>query len=211
MKGIIQKTEAIKRFLIHPSYIRISIFNILACVGCVVSLAVFFVSLCNGADFLNLVTLFSAGSFSAVLLAFAKKTGHYRASYLITVILIFMILFPVMFFTAGGLFSGMPVYFALAVSFTVFMLENKLGLITSTLEIAEYVICGLVSIRYPQTVIPFGSAEAAAFDIISGVVVCSTALGITLCLQTRLYRSQQKKTEDALSEVSRQSQAKDVF
>lgn len=211
MKGIIQKAEAIKRFLIHPSYIRISIFNILACVGCVVSLAVFFVSLCNGADFLNLVTLFSAGFFSAVLLAFAKKTGHYRASYLITVILIFMILFPVMFFTAGGLFSGMPVYFALAVSFTVFMLENKLGLITSTLEIAEYVICGLVSIRYPQTVIPFGSEEAAAFDIISGVVVCSTALGITLYLQTRLYRSQQKKTEDALSEVSRQSQAKDVF
>ncbi len=203
--------KGLRNFLITPGNIRRSIFNIMACVGCIVSFAALGVSYFNGADLLNLTALLSCGIFSAGLLSFAKRTGHYRTSYLITIVFIFMVMFPVMFFTAGGLFSGMPVYFALAVSFTVFMLENKLGLIISALETVEYVICGIFSVRYPEAVIPFGSDEAAAFDIISGVVVCSTALGITLFLQTGLYRSQQKKTEEALAEVSRQSQAKDVF
>ncbi len=211
MKGVINKTEAIRKFLIHPSNIRVSVFNILACVGCLVSLAAFGISFCNGSDLLNLTALLSCAVFSAALLAFAKKTGHYRTSYLITVILIFMVLFPVMFFTAGGLFSGMPVYFTLAVAFTVFMLENKLGLLISAAEIIEYVICGLAAICFPKAVIDFESEKAAALDVISGVAVCSTALGITLYLQAMLYRSQQKKTEDALDEVSRQSKAKDVF
>lgn len=203
--------KRIKEFLIHPANIRISIFNIMACVGCVVSLAAFVISFFNGSDLLNLSALLSCAVFSAVLLALAKKTGHYRTSYLITIVGIFMVMFPVMFFTAGGLFSGMPVYFVLAVSFTVFMLENKLGLLISAAEIVEYGICCLVALYFPKTVIDFDSDRAAAFDTISGVVVCSMALAVTLYLQTSLYHSQQKKKEEALSEVSRQSQAKDVF
>ena len=180
MNGVIKKSEAIRDFLIHPSNIRISIFNILACVGCIVSLAAFGISFCNESDLLNLSALLSSAVFSAALLAFAKKTGHYRTSYLITVILIFMILFPVMFFTAGGLFSGMPVYFTLAVSFTVFMLENKLGLLISAAEIIEYIICGFAAMYYPHSVIDFESEAAAALDVISGVTVCSMALAVTL-------------------------------
>ena len=201
----------IRDFLIHPDNIRISIFNIMACVGCVVSLAAFVISFFNGSNLLNLSALLGCAVLSAALLAFAKQTGHYRTSYLITIVFIFMVMFPVMFFTAGGLFSGMPVYFALAVSFTVFMLENKLGLVISLAEIIEYVICSLVAMYFPHTVIPCDSDQAAGLDIISGVVVCSTALAVTLYLQTALYHSQQKKTEEARSEVSRQSQAKDLF
>ncbi len=201
----------IMHFLIHPTNIRVSIFNIMACVGCTVSLAAFVISYFNGSDILNLSALLSCAVLSAGLLAFAKKTGHYRSSYLITILFIFILMFPVMFFTAGGLLSGMPVYFALAVSFTVFMLENKLGLIISLAEIIEYVICSLVAMYFPDTVIPFESEQAAGLDIISSVVVCSMALAVTLYLQMTLYQSQQKKTEEALEEVSRQSKAKDLF
>ena len=203
--------RSIKEFLIHPDNIRISIFNIMAFVGCMVSLAAFGISHFNGSDLLNLSALLSCAVISSSLLAFAKKTGHYRTSYLITIVIIFMVLFPLMFFTAGGLFSGMPVYFALAVSFTVFMLENRLGLIISLAEIVEYVLCSVAAMYFPDAVIPFDSEKAAGLDVISGVVVCSMALAVTLYFQTALYHSQQKKTEDALDEVSRQSKAKDVF
>ena len=177
-----QAVKKIRIFLIHPDNIRISIFNIMAFVGCIVSLAAFLVSFFNGSDLLNLCALLSCALVSAGLLAFAKRTGHYRTSYLITIALIFMVMFPVMFFTAGGLFSGMPVYFALAVSFTVFMLENRLGLLISAAEIVEYVVCCLVAMYFPRSVIAFESDRAAALDIVSGVVVCSMALAITLYL-----------------------------
>ena len=89
-------------------------------------------------------------------------------------------------------------------------LENKLGLLVSAAEIIEYGICCLLALSFPKTVIDFDSDRAEAFDTISGVVVCSMALAVTLYLQTSLYHSQQKKTEEALSEVRRQSQTKDV-
>ena len=49
--------------------------------------------------------------------------------------LIFLIVFPVMFFTSGGYHGGMPAFFVFAIIFTVLMLEKIRALIVSLLEI----------------------------------------------------------------------------
>lgn len=203
--------RSIREFLIHPADIRISIFNIMAVVGCTVSLFAFTVSVFNGAGFWNLAALLSCAVFAAAMLLYAKKTAHYRLCYLITIFLVFIVMFPVIFFTAGGIYSGMPIYFVFGVSYTVFLMENKTGLLLSAAEILEYVMCCTVAILFPQTVIPFESEQAVAMDIISCIIVCSVAMAVTVYFQTALYHAQQKKTEEALDEVKQQSQAKDVF
>lgn len=203
--------SAVRNYLFHPTDIRISIFNIMATVGGSVSLLAFIVSVFNGVTVWNLAALLCCILISVSLLVYSQKTGHYRICYLLTIITVFVIMFPVIFFTAGGLNSGMPIYFVFAVSYTVFMLENKSGLMIAAAQIVEYVVCCFVAMRFPQTVIPFASKQAEAMDIISCIIVCSVAMSATVYWQTRLYHKQQKKTEDALDEVKRQSQAKDVF
>lgn len=49
--------------------------------------------------------------------------------------LIFLIVFPVMFFTSGGYHGGMPAFFVFAIIFTVLMLKKIRALIVSLLEI----------------------------------------------------------------------------
>ena len=49
--------------------------------------------------------------------------------------LIFLIVFPVMFFNSGGYHGGMPAFFVFAIIFTVLMLEKIRALIVSLLEI----------------------------------------------------------------------------
>jgi len=208
MKHII---DALRRGLLCPEDIRVSNFNIMAVVGGLVSFFTLIISIFNGADLLNLLALFCWTMIAVGMFVYSKRTGHYRLCYVVTIILVFYIFFPVEFFSAGGMNSGMPVYFVFAVTYTVFFMEDKSGLILAACELIVYITCCLTALYYPDTVTPFNNEEAVATDIIISAVIGSVAMGVTVYIQTAIYRSEQRKTKEALEEVSRQSRAKDIF
>ena len=126
---------------------RVKIFNLLAITGFIVSLVIFAVSLLIGASAINSAMLLSSALLSAGLLVYSAKTGNYRPCYIITITFVFMLLFPIMFFSAGGYNSGMPCFFVFAVVFTLFMLEGKAGIIFAAAEIIIYVLCCAAAYR----------------------------------------------------------------
>jgi CheY-like chemotaxis protein len=63
---------------------------------------------------------------AVVLLVYSKRGGRYRLCYGITIAAVFISLFPIMFFSAGGYYSGMPGFFVFAVVFTMFMERTEL-------------------------------------------------------------------------------------
>ena len=183
---------------------RIRIFNLLAATGFIVSLVIFAVSLINGASALNCAMLISAALLSAVMLVYSTKTGNYRPCYIITVIFVFMLLFPMMFFTAGGYNSGMPCFFVFAVVFTLFMLEGKAGIICAAAEIVIYVSCCAAAYRFPQLVTPFPDEKGVVSDVITGICVASSALGAAMFFQIKMYN-------EAVEEARRSNKAKGIF
>ena len=183
---------------------RIRIFNLLAATGFIVSLVIFAVSLINGASALNCAMLLSAALLSAAMLVYSTKTGNYRPCYIITVIFVFMLLFPMMFFTAGGYNSGMPCFFVFAVVFTLFMLEGKAGIICAAAEIVIYVSCCAAAYRFPQLVTPFPDEKGVVSDVVTGICVASSALGATMFFQIKMYN-------EAVEEARRSNKAKGIF
>ena len=183
---------------------RVRIFNLLAATGFIVSLLILAVSLINGASALNCAVLLSSAFLSAVLLVYAAKTGNYRPCYIITVTFVFMLLFPIMFFTAGGYNSGMPCFLVFAVVFTLFMLEGKAGIICSAAEIVIYVLCCAAAYRFPQLVTPFPDEKGVVGDVVTGICVASSALGATMFFQIKMYN-------EAIEEARRSSKAKGIF
>lgn len=169
---------------------RVRIFNLLAITGLIVSLLIFIVSLINGASAINSAVLLSSALLSAVLLVYSSKTGNYRLCYIITITFVFMLLFPAMFFTAGGYKSGMPCFFVFAVVFTLFMLEGKAGIIYSAAEIIIYVLCCAAAYRFPQLVTPFSNEKGIVSDVVTGICIASTALGATMFFQIKMYNGQ---------------------
>lgn len=180
------------------------IFNLLAITGFIVSLLIFAVSLLIGASAINSAMLLSAAVLSAVLLVYSVKTGNYRPCYIITITFVFMLLFPIMFFTAGGYNSGMPCFFVFAVVFTLFMLEGKAGIIFAAAEIIIYVLCCAAAYRFPQLVTPFPDETGVVGDVVTGICVASAALGATMFFLIKMYNG-------AMEEARRSSKAKGIF
>ena len=180
------------------------IFNLLAITGFIVSLLIFAASLINGASALNSAMLLSSALLSAGLLVYSAKTGNYRPCYIITITFVFMLLFPIMFFTAGGYNSGMPCFFVFAVVFTLFMLEGKAGIIFAAAEIVIYVLCCAAAYRFPQLVTPFPDETGVVGDVVTGICVASIALGAAMFFQIKMYNV-------AMEEARRSSKAKGIF
>ncbi len=183
---------------------RIRIFNLLAITGFTVSIMIFIISLINGASALNSVVLMTSALLSAALLVYSGETGNYKPCYIITVTFVFMLLFPIMFFTAGGYNSGMPCFFVFATVFTLFMLEGKAGVICAAAEIIIYALCCVAAYRYPQLVSAFPDKRGIVTDVVVGICISSAALGAAMFFQIRMYNK-------AMAEVQRSSKAKGIF
>lgn len=190
---------------------RVRLFNILAIVGVLISVMNGIFSYVNSG---NPVLLFTNGvtavlSFS--LLYYAYKSRNYQFCYFITIIAIFMILFPILFFKGGGYKSGMPCFYVFGILFTVFMLERLQMICCVLIELIIYIATIGIAYAYPQTVIWFLSEKEIVIDTIVGVAVSSLAIGTVTYLHFRLYNRQQIYLTEAREEAMKANQAKSVF
>ncbi len=83
----------------------------LAMGGTAISLAMALVGIWTRVGLGNIVVNFVSAALSYALLCYSQRTSRYQLCYLITITAIFLVLFPIMFFTAGGYRSGMPSFF----------------------------------------------------------------------------------------------------
>jgi DNA-binding CsgD family transcriptional regulator len=91
----------------------------------------------------------------------------------------------------------------MAVIFTVIMLEGKRLFVMVALELLVYVGVCVIAYNYPQTVHDFAGEREILADVLTGVILVSVLLGITLLKHFTLYREQQRKLEAAREEALR--------
>ena len=104
---------------------RVRLFNVLALVGGMISLINGISSYANNQDSVILGLNFGIAVLSFVLLFYAYKSGRYQFCYVVTIITIFLVMFPCLFFKSGGYKGGMVSFYIFGILFTVFMLEGK--------------------------------------------------------------------------------------
>ena len=128
-----------------------------------------------------------------------------------TVICIFMILFPAAFFVSDGYRGGMPVFFVFAVTISVFMLRGRLACIVTGLELALYVGISVFAYLYPTYIRHFDSEIGRLQDVVLSFVTVSIALGIIMHYHIRLNYEQQRELERAREEALALSKVKTTF
>lgn len=85
---------------------RVRLFNVLALVGGMISLINGISSYANNQDSVILGLNFGIAVLSFVLLFYAYKSGRYQFCYVVTIITIFLVMFPYLFFKSGGYKGG---------------------------------------------------------------------------------------------------------
>jgi signal transduction histidine kinase len=193
--------------------LRVRLFHVLAIGGTITSLLMGLFGFVGSSGFVNITFNLAAAALSYSMLIYTRRTGRYQACYLITIIVIFMGLFPVLFFwgRGGGYHSGMPAFFVFAVAFTVFMLEGKRAVIFSLAELVLYTAICLIAYNYPQTVNAFAAEREVLIAIIIGFTTVSVVLGLCMLLHFRLYNEQQKKLDEQNAVLAQTSRAKTEF
>jgi len=185
-----------KYFKENPDF-RVQIFNTLGFLGFALGLVFGVFTLFTHPAPENVISNFSASVIAAAVILFANKTGRFKLCFLITVIVVFFAIFPILFFMGGGIASGMPCFFVFAVVFTVIMLEGKRRTAFTILEIALYAGCFLAAFFYPETVIPFPTGADMLRDIIVACLASSAVLAIAIYQHIVVYDRKQKELEQA--------------
>jgi signal transduction histidine kinase len=187
---------------------RARLFHILAVAGILISLFVGVVGIFIGAGLANFLLSLLVMLLAAVFLYYSLVSGKYERCYMIAIICIFFVLFPALFFSAGGYHSGMPSFFIFAVLFTIFMLDGKKVVVMTVLELAFYTALCIFAYYNPDKINFFNTEVYLLSDILLGFLAVSAALGVTMSLHFRLYKQRQAELEAARKQVEKYAEMK---
>jgi signal transduction histidine kinase len=174
--------------------LRVQSFHLLGFAGMAAGVGVGLISLALHAT-LNAVICAAVFLFASFLMwrTGTKKMTYHTGSWLVIVV-VFMISFPILFFTAGGYRSGTPCFFVFAIIYTAIMLEGKGERIAAlTALFVLYTACCLVAYHRPETVMPFPTEYDYVRDVITGVVLSGALLTGVVLLHIGIYNDRQKR------------------
>ena len=190
---------------------RVRLFNVLALVGGMISLINGISSYANNQDSVILGLNFGIAVLSFVLLFYAYKSGRYQFCYVVTIITIFLVMFPYLFFKSGGYKGGMVSFYIFGILFTVFMLEGKAMFFTAFTEMVVYIAKIIIAYQNPQMVVWFSSEKEVVMDLLIGFCASSISVAAVMYLHFRMYNKQQEILEEARIEAQSANKAKSAF
>ncbi|MBU5281456.1 response regulator [Anaerostipes hadrus] len=190
---------------------RVRLFNVLALVGGMISLINGISSYANNQDSVILGLNLGIAVLSFVLLFYAYKSGRYQFCYVVTIIMIFLMMFPYLFFKSGGYKGGMVSFYIFGILFTVFMLEGKVMFFTAFTEMVVYIATIMITYQNPQMVVWFSSEKEVVMDLLIGFCASSISVAAVMYLHFRMYNKQQEILEEARIEAQSANKAKSAF
>ena len=160
----------------------------------------------QGSSVIAVVAIILMPVSTIILQVWVKKTQRYFMCGVIFAIVLCYILFPIIFFSGGGVYSGMIAYLVLgAVILYLLLCENvKVLSVMAIIFVLIIVGCMLVSYYFPSLVTPIKTDEMMYLDNIVAVVVSTFLILLILISQNRMYKAEQKRADEAM-------QAKDAF
>ncbi len=194
MKGIVGK---IKNKYFDLSNFKLALFNIVVLAGYIGGSIALVVCVINGLHIAQLVAIAAA----VIVIAFCFYIGNYcnmlNLGGAIIVMVVSLVLFPIMFFTGGGLYGGMSSWFIIGIVFTVLLVSGKLEFITMTLQVIIIIGCYVVAYLYPELVIPLESELAVYIDVLQSLIVVGVAIALIYLFQLNIYNKLLVKADAA--------------
>lgn len=131
-------------------------------------------------------------------------------SAVLTVILA-IVLFVPMFFFSGGLRSGMPIWFLMALILPWILVRGKASLVLFIIIFIIETASIILSVYFPYLVHDIGDELKIALDIIQSLFFIGSILSTIYVFQKYNYENKNVKLSDAYKEVKNATDAKSIF
>ncbi|MDR0347052.1 MAG: response regulator [Coriobacteriales bacterium] len=145
------------------------------------------------------------------LLILCNWKRAYKVGALITIITTCFIAFPFIFFSGGGMHSGMVAYFILGVVMIAVLLEGKSYFMMLALYLVSCLVCYTLDYFFPSMVTPIANEFLVYADICTSFVGASVLISLVLKFQDRETTRARRDAEIELMRAEEASRAKGNF
>lgn len=163
----------------------------------------------------SVISLFAMAFISPLLAlwgAYIKERQEIFLQGSIAVLNLFV--FPFLYFTSGGIDSGVPPYFVLGLALTLFLTRTNFGYVMAAVEALVYILIIYFSHKYPDWILSWpaievpGSAAARQFTfttILMNTFAAASLLGFLTKTLFNMYKAENKLVVDSIAEIKRLS------
>ena len=190
------KKMILERYFDQNLDLPVQFYNLMAFLGIISGLAVSVLAIFLKSGIVIFAFDFAIAAISYVMLRVAEKSRRYLLCTWVLVVLVFMIAFPVLFFTCGGHKSGTSAFFILAMFFAALMLEKKQRIVALCLEFAIYSVCCLLTYYRPEMLTVLPSDFVYAVHSILNFASCGTVLLFGVLLRNRMIDTRQLRIKE---------------
>ncbi len=205
------KTRGLERMFDFQGNYRIAIFNVLAIAGIIVYTSMMFVGYIGNSTPMVITLNMYCILMACIFLYFVNTRKNYKPYCIIIILIIFVIIFPIMFFLSNGYDGGVPTLFIFAILFTIFMLDGKSVIVLMSVEFAVYISCMILAYYYPELVTYTGDATSIFFDKFTSFFMVTFMLAIIMWLFILIYNRQNDDLKLANFNASAANRAKSSF
>ena len=156
-----------------------------------------------------LSTLGGAFVFGIYVIYSIKKNRLKRAKIVISFILTLVFL-PLMFFTNGGVYSGIPVYMLLGGIYINMILEGKFQLVMNILFSVIMTICWTVSYFKPDLILEYTRKEIY-IDSLGALLTVNAVIFVLLSFYNKLYIRESENSEKKSRELEELNKSQSRF
>jgi signal transduction histidine kinase/CheY-like chemotaxis protein len=121
----------------------------------------------------------------------------------ITLFMLCDVLFPIAYFSLGGMDSGMSAFFVLSIVIIFLLLEGKAFILFLSTHIVLILICYGAEYYFPH-VVKAVSRQYQAVDNILALLISGFFIGIVILFQERIYLLEKQKADIAGKRLARQ-------
>ncbi len=172
-----------------------------------------------------IIDLFAIANLLIILVILIVSLGIYfsvvkkkTTTALIITCLVDLVFFPAMYFTSGGMISGMTIWFIVSLIIFWLILKKPYCFIMYIVNAAILTSCFVIELNFPELVRPIETKSAIATDIIQCMLVVSALIGVIFKYQTTIYEKQKEnlrqqtiELRETMLALERANEAKNSF
>ena len=148
--------------------------------------------------------------FTPLIMIISQKEKRGVAGRIVMVAFIIFAI-PMIWVTAGGLNSGVNVWFVYELFFITLALHGKMAGIAIGIATVIDLGCYAISYYYPDLIKGFSEPKQAYVSICGSVVIVTIAMCTTVVIQKNIYKEEQRKLEEKQKELERANSYQKAF
>lgn len=187
------------------------LFNIIMS-GCLVAamLSNIATSLSNGSMW-NFLFVVLIAVVIALLIWIANRYGKTETCALIGGVIIELVMLPLLYFTGGGVRSGMSSWFLFGLVYCFLLYSGRRFIIMLSLAIISFTGCHIAAYYHPEYVMPLETEVEIMTDTHLSMIVTAICIGTLIKFQRAIFEDEKRKSEERQVMLEEANKTKDRF